>query len=94
MIIETRKELDEISYELDGMYDVHADDQRCEGFKDDDDNFITNNMEDIYNALTLCNKVLEEKTTVYPKNIPFCGEEITFVVYAIDSIKEWQNNPP
>ena len=91
MIIETRKELDEISYELDGMYDVHADDQRCEGVKDDDENFITNNMEDIYNALTLCNKVLEEKTTVYPKNIPFCGEEVTFVEYAIESIQENNN---
>jgi hypothetical protein len=91
MIIETRKELDEISYELDGMYDVHADDQRCEGIKEDDENFITNNMEDIYNALTLCNKVLEEKTTVYPKNIPFCSEEVTFVEYAIESIEENNN---
>ena len=94
MIIETRKELDEISYELDGMYDVHADDRRCEGFKDDDDNFITNDMEDIYNALTICNKILEDKTTVYPKNILFCGEEKTFVEYAIESIKDWHNNPP
>ena len=51
-----------------------------------DDDFITNDMEDILSAIHVLKEALDYKSN-YPKNVVFSSQEEVFVNYAIEELK-------
>ena len=88
MIIKTRKELEEIKKQLEVMHSSGEENQIIEGIEEDDDDFITNDMDDILGAIASCKEILKDKKAKFPVDVPFCGEETTFVENAIEDIKD------
>ena len=86
MIIKNPRALMKVWKQLENMYLTHEENQIDNGIEENDDDFVTNDMEDILSSIQLLKEALDSKSN-YPKDILFSGQEYTFVNYAIEDLK-------
>ena len=86
MIIKNPRSLMKIWKQLEDMHLLHQENQIDNGIEEYDDDFITNDMDDILSAIHVLKEALDYKSN-YPKNVLFSGQEEVFVNYAIENLK-------
>ena len=86
MIIRNPRSLMKIWKQLENMHLLHEENQIDNGIEENEDNFVTNDMEDILNAIHILKKALCSKSN-YPKDVIFASQEEVFVNYAIEDLK-------
>jgi len=83
------KEIQAVIRFLEGSYDCQYDDQICEGKEEGDEDFESNNMDDIREAIETLNEVLNNKQAKYPINVYFCNCGGDFVDGAMDDVVDY-----